>query len=124
MNEDVWGTFMLIALGVVLIALNIRNTMYIRDWWLRSDALDPTHPDRSWLLRALMSGAAATTIGVFYFLEVTAISTVLGPQPQLRPLSTFVLVILLLQFWKIGREFRSRYREAELHARAMALEKP
>ena len=112
---------LLLGLGVVLALLNIRNTFYMRDWWEKSDTVDPQYHERSWLLRALWTSAAATTLGVIYFLEITAISLVLGTQAQLRPISTLVLVILMMQFWRIGHEFRVRHRDAAAQARQAVL---
>jgi hypothetical protein len=114
-----------IALGVVIAALTLREFHYLRELWQESQT--SSHPERSWLLGALVRITATILVGCTYFLATLLIRLVWGVQSWTAPVSAVVIIALLLVPRQIGQTMRRREREAravalqieldELHAR-------
>lgn len=110
--QDIAATLVALqlAVGAIVVALNIQAARYLLDYW--HDSRTETHPERSWLLRALFL-LAATILGACAWLLLSiTITSIWGPQYWLRPVNTALLIGVLTVPIRLVREFRRRERAA------------
>jgi small-conductance mechanosensitive channel len=99
-----------LALGVVIAAMTLREFHYLRELWQESQT--NAHPERSWLLGALVRITATILLGCTYFLATLLIRLVWGVQSWTAPVSAGVIIALLLVPRQIGQTMRRRERAA------------
>jgi amino acid transporter len=110
--SQVSATFVIVqlCLSALIVALNARVAVYFVDLYHRSQT--ESHPDRSWLLRALVVLTLTVIAACSWFLVSIAVNTLLGTQAWLRPLNIVVIIAVLTVPIRLLREFQRRERAA------------
>lgn len=97
-----------IFLAIVIAAMAINELRYFRRLWDLSK--DSDHPERSYLLGAILRLNAAIVIACLWFIFSIAYRLIAGPQTWTVPISAAVLIAVLIQPRLIGQTLRRRGR--------------